>query len=150
MPDHDLLLFHASTTLVLAGTMWALQLGLVPLLRQATAEHWPRHAAAYRTTLVLLFWPLVTLEAGTGILLAMGRPLGIPAGLHAANLALMGMGWSVTLVIRLALGHALLSRFDPEGVARFARINWVRVAIWTLRSVVVVLMLHLAHRAASG
>lgn len=150
MSDHDLLLLHASTTLVLAGTMWALQLGLVPLLRRATPEHWPRHAAAYRTTLVLLFWPLVALEACSGILLALGRPLGIPSGLHVANLVLIGMGWTATLLIRIAVGHALLARFDPEGVARFARLNWVRLAIWTARAALVVLMLHLAHTAAVG
>lgn len=147
MTTHDLLLVHASATLMLAGAMWAIQLGLLPLLARATAETWPHHARTYRRVFLALFWPLVVIEAGTGILAAMRHPAGIPAWLHGVNLSLLACGWSVFPLIRLVVGHAPLARFDPVGFRRFARLNWVRVVVWTARAVVVVLMLRLAHMA---
>jgi hypothetical protein len=147
---HDVLLIHAAMTLVLAGVMWALQLTIIPVLARDTADSWPPHAELYRRVFRMLFWPLLVIEAGTGIAATLLHPAGIPAWLHGINLSLLLCAWTTIPVIRYAVGHGPVDRFHPAGFRTFARLNWVRVAIWTVRSVVVLTMLHLAAEARSG
>ena len=145
----DLLLVHASMTLVLAGVMWAIQLTIIPRLLRATPDTWPHHVRIYRGIYLALFWPLVVIEGGSGIGVALLQPAGIPPWLHGVNLGLLLCAWITVPVIRYAVGHGPVDRFHPEGFQKFARLNWIRVAVWTGRSGVVLTMLHLA-RAAGG
>ena len=150
MTTHDILLIHASATLLLAGVMWAIQLGLMPLLARATPDTWPHHTEVYRRVFVTLFWPLLVVEAGSGLLAAQQQPAGIPPWVHGVNLALLCAAWGTIPLVRLVVGHHPLARFDPAGFHRFARLNWIRVVVWTARAGVVVSMLRLAARARAG
>ena len=150
MTTHDILLIHASATLLLAGVMWAIQLGLVPLLAHATEETWPRHTQVYRRVFRTLFWPLLVVEAGSGFLAALQQPAGIPPWVHGINLTLLAAAWGTIPLVRLAVGHHPLARFDPDGFRRFARLNWIRVIVWTARGAVVMAMLRLAAGARAG
>lgn len=146
---HDFLVVHTATTLVLAGVMWTLQLTIIPILARDTAESWPRHVRAYRGVVRALFWPLILIEGATGIGVAVLQPAGVPQWLHGVNVGLLLCAWVTVPVTRLVVGHGPVARFHPEGFGKFARLNWIRVAVWTGRSVVVLTMLHLA-RAAGG
>ncbi len=150
MTTHDTLLIHASATLLLAGVMWAIQLGLVPLLARATADTWPHHTRVYRRVFRTLFWPLLVVEAGSGLLAALQQPAGIPAWVHGINLTLLAAAWGTIPLVRLVVGHHPLTRFDPDGFRRFARLNWIRVVVWTARGAVVMAMLRLAAGARAG
>lgn len=146
---HDLLLVHAAMTLVLAGVMWTIQFTIIPVLARATSESWPHHAQLYRRVIRAIFWPLVIVEGGTGVSLALLHPAGIPPWLHGVNLALLLTAWVNVGITRYLVGHGPVEYFHPEGFRKFARLNWIRVAVWTARSVVVLTMLHLAARARS-
>ncbi len=146
---HDLLLIHAVMTLVLAGIMWAVQLTIIPLLARDAAESWPRHVRIYRGLLRVLFWPLVVIEGGSGIGVALLHPAGVPDWLHGINIGLLLCAWITVPYTRFVVGHGPLDRFHPAGFGKFAQLNWIRVAVWTGRSVVVLAMLRLA-RAAGG
>jgi len=141
---HDLLLVHAAMTLILCGVMWAVQLTMVPVLARDTEEHWPHHAQIYRRVFRVLFWPLLIVEGGSGIGVALLQPAGIPPWLHELNLSLLLCAWITVPVIRVVVGHGPVDRFHPEAFRKFARLNWIRVAVWTVRSGVVLAMLHLA------
>ncbi len=150
MTTHDVLLIHAAATLILAGVMWAIQLGLVPLLAHATDATWPHHALVYRRVFRLLFWPLLMVEAASGLVAALRQPEGIPPWVHGVNLTLLAAAWGTIPLVRLVVGHHPLARFDPDGFRRFARLNWIRVVVWTARGGVVVAMLRLAASARAG
>lgn len=150
MTTHEVLLVHAAATLVLAGVMWGIQVGVVPRIRQASVETWPRHADTYRRVLRTVFWPLVGVEAASGILVTWRHPAGIPSWVHGVNVALLIAAWCVIPLTRFLVGHHPLDRFDPAGFGRFARLNWVRVVVWTARGVVVLAMLRLAAVARAG
>ena len=148
MTTHDLLVVHAAATIFLAGVMWTVQLTIVPVIEHDTADSWPDHAGVYRRVFRLLFWPVVVVEGGSGLLAAELHPAGIPAWLHGVNLLLLACGWSTMPLVLYLIRHHPLSRFDPAGFSRFARLNWIRVAVWTARCVVVFAMLRLAQMAA--
>jgi hypothetical protein len=136
-------------TLVLAGIMWAIQLTIIPTLARDTAESWAHHVRTYRRGFRALFWPLVAIEGASGIAVALLQPAGIPLWLHGLNLVLLLGSWMTIPLSLLAVGHRPLARFHPEGFRTFARINWIRVSLWTARSAVVGGMLLLA-RTAGG
>jgi len=148
MTTHDLLVIHAATTIFLAGVIWTVQLTIIPVLASGTAEAWPLHTAIYRGAFRALFWPLVVVEAGSGMLAALTRPAGIPPWVHAVNLSLLLCAWSTFPLIRLMVGHDPLDRFDPARFVHFARLNKIRVAVWTLRCGIVLAMVRLAHAGA--
>lgn len=145
--SHDLLLIHAAMTLVLCGVMWAIQLTIIPVLARDTEEHWPHHAAIFRRVYYLLFWPLVTIEGGSGVGVALLHPAGIPDWLHRVNLALLACAWITVPLSRYVVGHGPVTMYHPAGFRKYARLNWIRVAVWTARSGVVLAMLHLAAAA---
>jgi hypothetical protein len=147
---HDILVIHAAATIFLAGEMWTIQRTILMVLQDDAAETWPHHAAIYRNAFRALFWPLVVIEGGSGMLAALTHPAGIPSWLHAVNLVLLLCGWSTIPLARLLVGHHPLERFDPEGFRRFARLNWIRVAVWTVRCGTVLAMVRFAHVAAPG
>jgi hypothetical protein len=148
MTTHDILVVHAATTIFLAGVIWAVQLTIVRVLERDTADTWPRHAEIYRGVFRALFWPVVVIEGGSGALVTLARPAGIPGWLHATNVTLLLCVWITIPMARILIGHHPLDRFDPHGFRRFARLNWIRVAVWTLRCGVVLTMIRLAHAAA--
>lgn len=139
-----ILLVHAATTLLLAAVMWTVQVRIVPPIAAATEQAWPRQASRHRLVFRWLFWPLVLVEAASGFGIAILRPPGIPLWLHGLNLGLILVAWSATLVIRVRMGHGPVARYNPAGFLHYARLNWIRVAAWTGRSVIVVAMLRLA------
>jgi len=150
MTTHDLLVIHAATTIFLAGVIWAIQLTIIPVLASGTLELWPQHTAIYRGAFRALFWPLVVIEAGSGMVAALTHPAGIPSWVHAVNVSLLVCAWSTFPLIRLMVGHDPLARFDPARFVHFARLNRIRVAVWTLRCGIVLAMVRLAHGGAAG
>jgi len=146
----ELLLVHAATTLVIAAVIWGIQLTIIPTLVRATQADWPRHARTYRRLFWLAFWPLVVIEAGSGVTLAILHPPGLPPWLHAVNLGLLLCAWITTPVVRMLVGHGPVARYNPAGFQRFARLNWIRVLVWTARSAVVITMLSRAAAARPG
>ena len=144
---HDALVLHSVTTVFLAGAMWTIQLTIIPVLARSAEADWPPHVAIYRRVFRALFWPVVAVEAGTGILVALVRPPGIPGWVHAVNLALLVCAWSTIPLTRLVVGHRLLDRYDPRGVVRFGRLNWIRVVVWSVRAAMVVAMIRLVAAA---
>lgn len=147
---HDLLLVHATMTLVLAGIMWAIQLTIIPIMARDTATSWPRHAHLHRRIFHWIFWPVVVVEGASGFGIALLQPAGIPLWLHVLNLGLILTAWVTMLVVRVRLGHAPAARYNPVGFLQYARLNWIRVAVWTARSGVVVAMLRMAATARPG
>ena len=141
---HDALVVHAVTTIFLAGAMWTIQLTIVPVLVRSSAADWPPHVAIYRRVFRAMVWPLVVVEAGSGMAVALLRPAGIPGWVHAVNLSLLVCAWSTIPLTRLVVGHRLLDRYDPAGIARFTRIGWIRVVVWSVRALMVLAMVRLA------
>lgn len=145
---HDLLVIHAASTLFLAGVMWTIQRTIIRVLARDTADSWPHNVAIYRGAYRTLCWPLVAIEGGSGMLVALAHPAGVPGWVHAVNLALLLCAWSTLPLARILIGHQPLARFDPAGFRHFARLGWIRVAVWTARCGVVLTMVRLAHAAA--
>ena len=148
MNTHDVLVLHAAATIFLAGVMWTVQFTIIPVLVHATPDTWPHHAGVYRRVFRLVFWPVVMIEGGSGLLVTLQHPAGIPAWLHGVNLLLLVCGWSTMPLVLYLIRHHPLARFDPDGFRRFARLNWIRVVVWTARCGVVLAMIRLAHAAA--
>lgn len=142
--SHDLLLVHAAMTLMLCGVVWFVQLTIIPVLVRDTEQSWPQHAQLYRRVFRALFWPLLIVEAGSGIGVALLQPAGIPSWLHELNLSLLLCAWVTVPVMRYGVGHGPVTRYNPVGFRKYARLNWIRVFVWSARSVIVLVMLHLA------
>ena len=136
-----LLVIHCAVTWVLVGLIWTVQIvlyPLFPLVRMApdafASYHW-RHMLG----ITFLVMPLVIAEALTAAwLIWAGEQSG---WLLWSLIPLLGNVLSTALVqapLHLRLSHDL----DGRLCRRLISTNWIRTACWTLRGVMVAVLLY--------
>lgn len=136
-----LLVVHLAATLLMTGVIWVIQLVHYPLFRFVGDTSYAAYQAAHMNAITLLVLPLMLVEAGTGLLLAMSPPAGVPGWQVYLGFALIGVVWFMTVFIN-SPQHIQLSAGFNEGVHQaLVSSNWIRTAAWTVRAGLVVWML---------
>ena len=82
------------------------------------------------------------LEAATAVWMVIERPPGIGPAVAWAGLLLLASIWLATAVLAVPRHEALRRGFDPGVLSALVASNWVRTAAWTLRSGLLLLVLH--------
>ena len=134
------LLAHVGATLFMTGVIWFVQLVHYPLFAGVGAAGFSAYAAEHgrRTTWVVM--PAMTVELGTGVALALGRPDGIGAAPVWFGLGMLGAIWLSTMLVQVPRHRVLGGGFDDAAWRWLVRTNWLRTAAWTARGVLVLAM----------
>ena len=132
---------HLTSTSVLAGIIWTVQVVHYPLMTLVGEERFVAYEAAHSprmAAVVMLPW---TLQGMTTLGLLLARPPGVPtalvvtAAVLAATPVVVTVGASVPAHVRLGTG------FDSATHRRLVRTNWIRTAAWTAHVPVAVAIL---------
>jgi len=135
------LLVHAACTLALTGLIWFVQVVHYPLMsRVGDAQFGLYHRDHVRLTGRVVVVPMVV-EAATAVLLAWRTPAGVGPGLPLVGLVLLGVAWISTWSLQVPAHRRLAAGFCAATHRRLVATNWVRAAAWTLRTVLVLIML---------
>lgn len=134
------LLVNAGATLALAGLIWFVQVVHYPLFAQVGSTEFARYEAAHvrRTGFVVV--PLMLTELVSGIALVISVPAGVSAGLASAGLALIALIWLSTFALQVPQHRALERGFNPHAQRLLVRTNALRVALWSARGILVLVM----------
>jgi hypothetical protein len=135
-----LLIGHLFASLYMLGTIWFVQVVHYPLMRYVPPEDYPAFEGAHmrRTTWVVA--PAMLLELGTGLGLLVWNVVSAP--LAAVNLGLIGALWLSTFLAQAPTHEKLRRGFDPRLHRYLVRSNWLRTLVWSLRAVLLGLMLY--------
>lgn len=143
---HAVLLAHAAATLFLTGLSWTVAAVHYPLFASVGGDFAAYEAGHTRRISLLLAvpWPVEVVSALALVVLlpqVPGSP--VPWWMPVLGLLLVGLIGAVT-VLRAVPAHGRLSHgFDPDAHRALLRADRVRVAAWTARSVLALLMLAL-------
>lgn len=136
-----LLLAHGAATWFLAGLIWVIQLVHYPLFDHVDR---PRFVAFERRHTERITWivaPAMAFEAGSGLYLLAVAPSGPDRWLLVLGaLLLLGLALSTALV-QVPCHRRLAAGFDAGVHRRLVRSNWWRTAGWTLRALLVSVLL---------
>lgn len=128
-------LLHVLATLTMFGAIWTVQVVHYPLFARVGEAGWAAYEAAHQTRITFVVGPAMVLELVTAVWLVVYRPAAFPAWAVVAGAALVGLIWASTAFVQVPLHSALSGgTFDAEAHARLVATNWVRTALWTART----------------
>ena len=141
MIDLIIFLVHVSSTLIMFGIIWFVQLAHYPLLGYIGRKEFVGYEKAYVQKIMPYAILVLSAELITGILLVWIKPLNISFVQVLSGLILLAVIWLSTWVIQVPLHKKLGFGFDKKSHDLLVKSNWVRTGAWTLRAFLVIWML---------
>lgn len=137
-----LLIAHALATVSMAGVIWTMQLVHYALFSHVGAAAFSEYQREHMRRISWIVGPMMALEAGTAIWLALDRPVGIPSWATATGAALVCVIWLSTGLLQ-GPTHARLLRegAEPRRLRFLLASNWIRTIAWSVRAPLALLML---------
>lgn len=135
-----ILLVHVGATLMMAGIIWLIQIVHYPLFDRVGGSTYIAYQTAHMNLITLVVGPLMLVEAGTGLLLALMQSDGIPPTLTWIGFALIAVVWLMTLFVNAPQHVALSGGYDAAIHNALVTSNWIRTLAWSARAVLVLVM----------
>ena len=134
-----LLLANLSSSLVMTGLIWFVQIVHYPLFASVGADGFSRYETKHSQLTSFVVGPPMLIEAATSIALVFAGPHGpgrheLPLWAVVAGLVLVGVIWLSTAIILIPCHARLEVGFHGNTHRRLVNGNWIRTAAWTLRS----------------
>ena len=136
-----ILSLHALATLLMVGVIWTVQIVHYPLMAFADRARYGAFQRAHQRRIGWVVIPLMLIEIGTAVILAIAPWSPVPRSLAWAGLALLAVIWISTFLIQVPLHRRLERDFDEPTHSRLVASNWIRTTAWTARGVLVLGML---------
>ena len=136
-----LLVTHAAATWFMTGLIWVIQRVHYPMLSRMVGSHWIEAEQEHRQRIFTVVMPVMLLEGITGLMLLWYFPSDAQRGLLYVSLLLLLGIWGSTFLIQVPLHQRLSSGWDARIHVRLVQSNWIRTVGWTLRAVLVGMLL---------
>lgn len=131
---------HLFATFALVGLIWVTQLITYPLMDAAAAGDFAAYHARYSRRITALVGILMPLELVTGLALFLIPLPGVPLLTVWLGFLLILLIWASTALLQVPQ-HTILARgYDALAHRRLVRTNWIRTAAWTLRGLLLLLV----------
>ena len=134
-------LAHLTSTLVLVGVIWTVQVVHYPLMALVGEDRFVAYASSHSPRMAAVVMVPWTVQGMTTLGLLLARPPGVPLGLVLAAAAAAAVPVIVTVVASVPAHVALGAGFDPAVHRRLVRTNWLRTAAWTAHGPIAVAIL---------
>jgi hypothetical protein len=136
-----LLLAHAVITAMLTGIIWFVQMVHYPLFPLAGSQNYPIYQRRHEQGISRVVAPLMVVETATAIVLLFLFPIGVSRSLFYLTLVLLLINWLSTFLLQVPQHRILEHGFHIEAWQTLCRTNWVRTLSWTLRIIILLLIL---------
>lgn len=146
-PAQALYFAQLAATLFMTGLIWFVQIVHYPLFGTVHIHTAPAAFRLYesshanRTTWVVFPPMAVELAAALAALSGHLRPAFLSAPQAIASAVLVVLIWASTGLIQVPLHDRLGRDADRQTIVRLVRSNWLRVALWSSRSILLVTVL---------
>jgi hypothetical protein len=136
-----LLLGQTAATLFMTGFIWIVQTVHYPLFALVGRDGFREYAREHQRRITPVVGVAMPVEAVTGVLLLFFTPDGVDRGLLVLCAILLLPIWLSTAFLQVPAHHRLSSGFDERAAARLVRTNWLRTALWSARSALILVVL---------
>jgi hypothetical protein len=135
------LLAHVASTWTMVGLIWFVQIVHYPLYAQVGSDRFAAYEAAHNRLTTWVVGPPMLIEVVTAGLLVLVKPEQIPSSYLWCGVLLLAIIWGSTALLQVPQ-HEILTRGFAIDAHRFlVASNWIRTIAWTLRGVLVLVML---------
>ncbi len=136
-----LIVAHAAATWFMVGLIWVIQVVHYPLFRWVRQEAFLEYEREHTRRMGYVLAVPALAEIVTAAVLVFSRPDDVPLSLVLVAGAVLAGIWMMTGLVQAPLHGRLSSRYDPELIDRLVSSNWWRTAAWSVRGVLVVVMI---------
>lgn len=130
------LLANLAATLCMVGAIWIVQVVHYPLFNQVGDAGFAAYEAAHSGLITLVVGPLMLVEAGTALLLALDPPAPISPPVAWFGVILVGVVWFSTMFLQVPQHNILAGGFDADAYRFLVDSNWIRTIAWSLRGLI--------------
>jgi hypothetical protein len=135
------LLLHVAATWTMVGLIWFVQIVHYPLYAQVGTEAFAAYETAHTRLTTWVVGPPMLVEVITACMLVLVKPEGIPASYVWSGVLLITIIWASTAFLQVPQHEILTHSFTPDAYRTLVTTNWIRTVAWTLRGVLVLVML---------
>lgn len=139
-----MLVAQTFATAGMVGLIWFVQVVHYPLFSRVGSEHFSGYEFTHRWLVTFVQAPFMCVEAVSAVWLTFDAPSQIGTGWFVLGLVLLAVPYLSTVVFQIPLHHQLSEEYDPVKLRRLVHTNWIRTIGWTLRGVLVAVMLMVA------
>ncbi len=134
---------HVAATVFMTGLIWFVQVVHYPLMARVGPDGFVAYEQAHMRLTTWVVAPAMLVELASGAALLMAPPALLAPGVVIAGLAMLALIWVSTATLQVPQHRRLRVAFDARTVARLVATNWVRTALWSGRSMLLLAALTL-------
>lgn len=125
----------------MVGVIWFVQIVHYPLFVRVGRDGFAEYSRAHSRLTGFVVGPPMLLEAGTALALVVRPPEGVPFLLPVLGLVLLAAVWLSTAFLQSPQHTALGGGFAGSSHRLLVASNWLRTVLWTVRGVLVLVIL---------
>ncbi|GAB5401910.1 MAG: hypothetical protein Aurels2KO_01410 [Aureliella sp.] len=137
------LLLQCCATWGMVGLIWIVQLVHYPMFSSLEPGQFTKHMEDHQKQISLVVLPLMMVELVSCLAMLWARPPAIPLSQVTAGLVLLAICWGSTFLIQVPQHTRLLQGYDADVCRQLVSYNWIRTVAWSLRGLLVAVMLWL-------
>lgn len=136
-----ILLLQCAVTFAMTGLIWFVQMIHYPLFSVVGSECFQayEHLHQRRTTWVVA--PLMLIEVGCATAAFWGPPELMGPVMVSVGACLLALIWISTFFLQVPEHRRLARSYDKSSVKRLVLGNWIRTIAWSLRSLLMLIVL---------
>ena len=134
-----LISIHVASTLFMVGLIWFVQVVHYPLFAGVGERSFRSYEERHTTLTTWVVLPPMFAELGLAGWLAL-KATAEASALTATGLGMVLAVWLSTFAIQVPCHAKLVEGFDARAHRRLVNSNWIRTIAWTLRGVIVLIM----------
>lgn len=147
---NSVLLAHACGTLFMTGLIWFVQVVHYPMFADVGTNGFAAYELKHSRLTTFVVGPPMLLELVTVILLLKLCPAGPMNQMAWIGAILLAAIWFSTAFLQVPMHSKLEAGFDQASHRFLVNSNWIRTVLWTIRSVLALMMIQLQMKAAEG
>jgi hypothetical protein len=136
-----LLLGQAAATLFMTGVIWIVQTVHYPLFAFVGRGGFREYAREHQRRITPVVGVAMPFEAVTAVLLLLVTPVGVERGLLVLGVILLLPIWLSTALVQVPAHRRLSAGFEDRVASRLVVTNWLRTALWSARSALILVVL---------
>ena len=134
-------LINIASTWFMVGLIWIVQIVHYPLFGYVDSKEFRTYHENHKILITPVVGFVMIVELLTAGILIFQIPKGIPNWAAIVGIILLGVIWFSTLFLQIPYHNKLSSKFDENVLMMLVNTNWIRTICWSLRGVIVLIML---------
>ena len=135
-------ILNVASTLYMVGLIWFVQVVHYPLHAKVGPDHFLHYQQLHMNWTGYVVGPPMLIEAGTTVYLMLNPLQHVPNWYFWIGGLLLLFVWASTGLLQVPIHNSLMVDGSSSRINMLVNTNWIRTVCWSLRGILVVVILH--------